>query len=79
MPERPLTPANHDDLVQSLAYALRDNRSGKRVNDRELLTATIAAEHLAETLRLSGFVVMKKPPLQAHTAALPPHAIKLMD
>lgn len=69
-----LTPASREDLVQSLSYALRYNRSGKRVSERDIMTANAAAEHLAEMLRLSGYVVMKRPPAPAHSAPPPPHA-----
>jgi hypothetical protein len=41
-----LTHADHADLVQSLAHALRYNRSGKRVADRDIMTSQAAAEHL---------------------------------
>ena len=74
MNDRKLTPASHEDLVQSLAYALRYNRSGKRVSDRDIITANAAAEHLAAALKLSGYVVMKGPPAPAHSAPPPPHA-----
>ncbi len=68
MTDRPLTPADHADLVLSLAYALRYNQQGKRAHERDELAAQAAAEHLAEALRLSGFVVMKGPGAPAHTA-----------
>ena len=71
---RTLSPASHEDLVHSLSYALRYNRAGKRVSDRDSITANAAAEHLAQALKLSGYVVMKKPPLSAHSAPPPPHA-----
>ncbi len=74
MTDRDLTPASHDDLVQSLSYALRYNRRGKRVGDRDIMMADAAAEHLAEALKRSGFVVMKGPPAPAHSAPPPPHA-----
>ena len=74
MTDRPvtaLTPATMDDLRETLAYALRFSRSGKRVADRDALTASAAAEHLLEALALNGFVVLKKPPAPAHTAHMP--------
>ena len=61
MSDHPLTPARHTDVVRNLAYALRYDRAGERVSDREPLSATLTAEHLAEALRLSGFVVMRTP------------------
>ena len=76
MPDQPLTPARHTDVVRNLAYALRYDRAGGRVSDREPLTATLTAEHLAEALRLSGFVVMRTPPSEgAHADTPPPHAV----
>ena len=44
MPDRQLTPATLDDVRESLAYALRYSRSGKRVADRDSLMASAAAE-----------------------------------
>ena len=79
MTDRPLTPASHDDVVQSLSFALRYSRAGKRVSVRDSLTANLAAEHLAQALRLSGFVVVKSPPAPAHSAPPPRHGIKLTD
>ena len=69
-----LSPASHEDLVQSLSFALRYNRAGKRVSERDIVTANTAAEHLAEALKRSGYVIMKRPPLRAHSAPPPPHA-----
>ena len=48
---RTLTPASQEDLVQSLSFALRYSRSGKRVSERDIMTANAAAEHLAEMLK----------------------------
>ncbi len=74
MADRPLTPATREDLAQTLSYALRYSRAGKRVADRDIMTANAAAEHLVNALELSGYVVMKGPPLAAHSAPAPPHA-----
>ena len=77
MLDQPLTPASHADVVRSLAYALRYDRSGERVSDREPLTATLTtAEHLADALRLSGFVVMRKPPLGTHADTPVPNPVE---
>ncbi|MBV9748941.1 MAG: hypothetical protein JO157_09005 [Acetobacteraceae bacterium] len=57
-----LRPATREELVDSLVFALRFS-GRKRVHDADDAMARIAAERLAEHLRLSGFVVMKKPPL----------------
>ena len=71
MTDRQLTPASTDDLRETLAYALRFSRSGKRVAERDALAATAAAQHLLDALALSGYVVMKKPPAPAHTVHMP--------
>ena len=73
MTDRQLTPATPDDVRESLAYALRYSRSGKRVADRDSVMASAAAEHLLEALERSGFVIMKRPPAPAHTAHMPIH------
>ena len=70
MTDRPLTPATRADVRDSLAYALRYSRSGKRVAERDAITASAAADHLIEALERSGFVIMKKPPAPAHTAGV---------
>jgi hypothetical protein len=55
-----LRPATPDEVVQTLAFALRyDGR--RRVHDADGFMARIAAERLAAHLEHSGFVVMKKP------------------
>lgn len=55
-----LRPATQDDIIQSLAFALRfDGR--RRVHDADGFMARIVAERLVEHLRVSGFMVMKKP------------------
>lgn len=61
-----LRPATQEEVMESLAYALR-YRGRKRVRDvdSDSFMARIAAERLAEHLALSGFVVMKKPPAPA--------------
>ena len=67
MSGHPLTHARHTDVARNLAYALRYGRAGGRVSGREPLSATLTAEHLAEALRLSRFVVMRTP---SHSVAL---------
>ena len=57
---QPLTPAAPDDLEQALAHALQLN-GHKQFKTSHELTAKITAGYLAEHLRRSGFVVMKKP------------------
>lgn len=74
MKHRNLTPADDKDLVQSLTYALRFDRLGKRVSLHHEVMAHMAAERIVEALKLSGYVVMKGPPAQsaaeAHARAL---------
>jgi hypothetical protein len=62
-----LRPATTDEIEQALAFALQFN-GRKRVHQGDELMARITAERLAEHLERSGFVVMKKPPMRAHTA-----------
>jgi hypothetical protein len=57
-----LSPATPDDLAQALAFALRFS-GRKRVHNADQFMAEITARRLVEHLRLSGFVVMKKPPI----------------
>jgi len=58
--ERPLTPADLDDVQQSLAFALRF-QGRKRVHTADDAMARITAERLVEHLRQSGYVIMKWP------------------
>jgi hypothetical protein len=58
--DKQLTPANHDDLVQSIAYAFRLNRSGKGVSDWDLVMAHAAAEYFAQALQRAGYVVLRQ-------------------
>jgi hypothetical protein len=61
-----LRPTSPDDIRDALAFALRfDGRN--RARSADALMAQITAERLVEHLRLSGFVVMKKPPAKAHS------------
>ncbi|SDR29425.1 hypothetical protein SAMN05519103_01793 [Rhizobiales bacterium GAS113] len=60
-----LCPATRDELLQSLSFALRFN-GRKRYHQADDYMADITAEHLAKHLEASGYVVMKKPPLQGH-------------
>ena len=58
--ERGLSPATPDDLVQTLAFALR-YQGRKRVDTAGLAMARITAERLVDHLEACGFVVMRKP------------------
>ncbi len=61
-----LRPATREEVVEDLSFAMR-YQSRKRVRDdhADSFMARIAAERLADHLKQSGFVVMKKPPAQA--------------
>ena len=58
---RQLRPAEEEDVKQAIAFALR-YRGRKRVDLASERVAQIAAEHLVEHLRMSGFVIMHKQP-----------------
>jgi hypothetical protein len=61
-----LTPATLEDLVTSLAFALRF-AGRKRIHDADVFMSEQVARRLAAHLRVSGFVVMKKPPAAGHS------------
>ena len=55
-----LSPATREEVISSLSFALRfDGR--KRVHQSDDFMARIAAEHLADYLVRSGFVISKRP------------------
>jgi hypothetical protein len=59
-----LRPATADEIIQTLSFAPRyDGRRPVRTGMDAM--ARITAERLVEHLRLSGFVVMKKPAARA--------------
>ncbi len=64
----PLQPADPADVTWTLAFALQ-YRGRKRVNTAADAMARITAERLVEHLRVSGYVVMKKPPPPLHSDA----------
>ena len=63
MNDKPLRPATREEVRLALGYALRYGRSGKAHRHASDDMARIAADVLVEHLELSGFVVMKKPPV----------------
>ena len=68
MPDNPenLTPADMEELVQSLAFALQyDGR--RRTHDADRLVARVAAARLVEHLRKSRYVILKRPPAPPHS------------
>lgn len=64
-----LHPADPDDLESALAFALRW-RGRKRTHDADDAMASIVAKRLADHLRESGFVIMKRPPTRGWGPAL---------
>jgi hypothetical protein len=63
----PLRPATPEEVSEALSYAMRFNRSGKPVRSGYEFMSKIAADWLVEHLRLSNFVIMKKPPAKPHS------------
>jgi len=61
-PKEQLLPAQSTEIVDAIAFALRYS-GRKRVHDSSEIMAGIVARRLAEHLERSGFVVMKRPPL----------------
>jgi hypothetical protein len=53
--------ATPEDVAQSLAFALL-YQGRKRARDADTMMADIVAKRLVEHLRLSGYVIMKRPP-----------------
>ena len=67
MTDRKLTPASRDDLVHAIQHGMMyDGR--KRSHHWDRINAQIAAEKLADYLTRANFVVMRGPPLPAHSA-----------
>jgi hypothetical protein len=63
----PLRPAKRDDVIQSLAFALRfDGR--RRVHTADEMMSLITAERLVDYLKVAGYAVMQKPPMGHGTA-----------
>lgn len=56
-----LTPATREDLITTLSFGLQFS-GRKRAHHADSFMARIAAEHLADHLARSGFVVSKRPP-----------------
>ncbi len=58
--KRGLRPASHEEIEQSLSFALR-YAGRKRVHHADDAMARITAERLVEHLERSGYVLMKRP------------------
>jgi len=65
---RGLDEADDADLVAALAYALRHDARGRPRKGGWDFAADLAAEWIAEHLRRSNFVVLKRPPGAPHSA-----------
>ena len=56
-----LSPATREEVISNLSFALRFG-GRKRVHQSNDFMARIAAEHLADHLARSGFVICRCPP-----------------
>jgi hypothetical protein len=70
----PLRPATPDEIVETLAFALR-YRGRKRMHDADEAMSRITAERLVQHLERSGFVIMKGPVGAAPTTAGMPSSV----
>ena len=64
-----LAVASPEEVAEALSYALRYDERGKPRRSGWDFAASLAAEHLTEHLRRSGFVIMKAPPSCPHSAS----------
>lgn len=73
--DKKLSSATREEVINSLSFALRF-AGRKRVHNADDFMARIAAEHLADHLARSGFVVSRGPPSGgfAHLDDRPPIA-----
>lgn len=71
MEDEALTPATHEDLRETLAFALTHNSRGKATRQWSDSMAPLAAERLIEYLEQCGYVVMKRPPPPPWSAPAP--------
>jgi hypothetical protein len=62
MPDEKLSPADPQDLADSVAFALLFS-GRKRVHDADRSMAAIAADRIVRHLERSGYVILKKPPI----------------
>jgi hypothetical protein len=62
-----LTPAEPDDLAETIAYALRFNERGKPLGVRTRDDPAALARGVVQHLARCGFVVLRKPPREAHS------------
>jgi hypothetical protein len=62
-----LTPAEPEDLAETIAYALRFNERGKPLAVETRKDSAVLARWVVRHLARCGFVVMKKPPMPPHS------------
>jgi hypothetical protein len=63
-----LRPAEPDEFRDTLEFALTSD-GRKRFRHADGLAARITADHLVRHLEMAGYVVMKRPPRQAHSTS----------
>jgi hypothetical protein len=63
----PLTPASIEEVTFSLLYALQFDERGKPRGVKVKANEQLTAEWLMRHLLRSGYVILRKPPLRAHT------------
>jgi hypothetical protein len=66
-----LTPADPNDLVNAIAFALIFS-GRKRVHDSDSFTARTAGDRIRRHLENAGYVVMKKPAIGGSAPLNPP-------
>ncbi len=67
-PPKNLRFATSNEVSDALAHALRFNRRN-RSSDADEIQARITAGHPVRCLEMSGLVLIRRPPRQAHSSA----------
>ena len=62
-----LTPADSADLAEAIAYALRFNERGKPLAVETRKDSVVLARWVVRHLDRCGYVVLQKPPREAHS------------
>lgn len=70
-----LCPATPDEVAFAISYALR-HKGKKMFRYSGEIMAKITTEHLVESLRQGGFVIMKQPPKEPGPSTHGPLGIK---
>lgn len=71
------TPAKRDDVLFTLQYAMRHDLTGKVHQKASEVAVSMLASLVLDHLERSNFVIMKKPPLAAHSDTQ--HRLPLKD